>query len=672
MANLFMVVDASSKGAFNKLCRHRIPGALPFGAKYRLIDFTLSNCKNSGITNVAIFPYGNYRSLADHIGSGDRWDLNRRKDGIFILPPKSLTVTFEDTISFQRMYEHIEYFLRSAQEYALVSPANLVWNIDYQVILHDHLFNQADVTEVLSCDNRRIKTFLLSKRLLLDYVMSYDVIPYRNLSDVFDHAASLKRHHYVFPTDCFLVDSPFALFEANMRLLLAETREALFREERPIFSKETMSAAARYGENAKVTNSIIASGAVVEGIVEGSIIGRKAIIREGAVVRNAVVMNQCLIESGASVAYAILDKETRVRQDAVVSGDLNQLYLSEKKQIVAGGRKLHILQITAECHPFVKTGGLADVVSSLSREFARLGFPSAVMMPLYPRIKDKYQLFLELKAEQQLDYGGERYRISLYHYTDQNVDYYFVEAYEFFEREHIYGYDDDGERFAFFAKAAMAFFDIFDDRPDIIHIHDWHLGLLPPLLKNEERYREMKTILTIHNIEYQGIHDAIILHKLGLTAMWPNVQRVNFLEIAIQTATKITTVSETYRDELRYAYYSKNLVEAINRRDRDFYGILNGLEEDIDPGKDLTIVEKYTLVNVFSAKTKNKADLQTRMGLSIGNEYFVMGMVTRIVEQKGFDILLPAIDELLKNPLVQFVILGTGDEIGRASCRERV
>jgi starch synthase len=446
-----------------------------------------------------------------------------------------------------------------------------------------------------------------------------------------------------------------------MRLLMNSTRETLFRKDRPIFSKETMSAAARIGPKAKVTNSIIASGAVVDGEVDGSIIGRKAVIKQNAVVKNAVIMNQCVIENDAKVMYAILDKETKVKESAQVIGDLNQLYLSEKKQVVAGGKKLQILQITAECHPFVKTGGLADVVALLAREFARLGFPSAVMMPLYPRIRDKYQLFLELKFEQQIYYGEDRYRISLYHYTDQNVDYYFLEAYDFFDREHIYGYEDDGDRFAFFAKSAIAFFDIFDDFPDIIHIHDWHLGLLPALIKNDDRYKNLKTIMTIHNIEYQGVHDAGILKKLGINSTWPNLQQINFLEIGIQTASKITTVSETYRDELRYSYYAKNLVEALNRRDRDFYGIINGLDKEIDPGTDLTIAVKYTLVNVFDAKKKNKLDLQRRMQLLEGEDYFVLGVVTRIVEQKGFDILLPAIDEVLKNPKVQFVILGTGD-----------
>jgi len=166
LASLFVVVDAANKGFFGKLTRSRVPGAIPFGGKYRLIDFTLSNCKNSHVTNVGIFPYGYYRSLSDHIGSGDRWDFNRRKDGVFILPPKNLILTIEDSLSFRRMYEHLEYFKRSSQEYVLVTPANLVWNIDYQVLLHQHLITGADLTEVLSAEQKRIRTFILAKKTL--------------------------------------------------------------------------------------------------------------------------------------------------------------------------------------------------------------------------------------------------------------------------------------------------------------------------------------------------------------------------------------------------------------------------------------------------------------------------------------------------------------------------
>ena len=266
MVDFFVVVDASSKGSFNQLCRHRMPGALPFGAKYRLIDFTLSNCKNSDVTNVAIFPYGNYRSLVDHIGSGDRWDLNRRRDGIFILPPKNLNLTNEDSISFQRMYEHQEYFFRSNQKYVIVSPASLVWNVDYQYLLKAHIDSKMDITEVLSSDLKRIKTYIISKDRLMDYIMNYDTVPYRNLSDVFDYAPNLEKKPYVFQHACFFVDGPFALYEANMQLLEVDVRKQLFKDDRPILSKETMSAAARFGPQSRVRQSIVASGAAGAGV----------------------------------------------------------------------------------------------------------------------------------------------------------------------------------------------------------------------------------------------------------------------------------------------------------------------------------------------------------------------------------------------------------------------
>ncbi len=661
MSNLFLVCDATIIGGFSKLTRHRMPGALPFGAKYRLIDFTLSNCKNSNITNVAIFPYGNYRSLADHIGSGDRWDLNRRKDGIFILPPKNPYLTFEDSISFQRMYEHLEYFMRSTQEYVIVSPANLVWNVDYQVLLHDHLVSGADITEVFSPDMKRIRTYVINKDMLVDFITHYDSLPYRNLGEIFDHAQNLKKNPYQFHQACYFLNSPFELYHANMQLLIDDVRAELFRKDRPIYSKETMSAPSRYKDQATVTNSIVASGAIIEGTAINSIIGRKAVIHKGARVENSVVMNQCHVETGSIVEYAILDKETRVIANAKVVGNLDQLFVSEKKQVVISGDNLNVLQITAECNPFVKTGGLADIVGSLAENLSELGITSSVMMPLYPRIKDKYKLFIEVRADQIITYGKNRYKATLYTYSDQNVNYYFVESYDFFDRDEVYGYEDDGDRFAFFSKAALAFLDVFEELPDVIHIHDWHMGLVPLLIQKYEHLLKIKTLMTIHNIEYQGVYDVSIMTKLGLKEPQGHY-KINFMETGLNNATKISTVSETYKEELRYEYFSKNLVGIINRRERDFYGILNGLNDDIGPNRDMTIQEKYNLMNVFGSKPKNKLDLQKRMNLSEGEGYFVLGMVTRIVEQKGFDILLPALEQVLEDKSIQFVILGTGED----------
>lgn len=663
MSSLFLVVDATSSGNFAKLTRHRVPGAIPFGGKYRLIDFTLSNCKNSGINNVAIFPYGNYRSLSDHIGSGDRWDLSRRHDGIFILPPKNLSLTIESEISFQRMYEHSEYFYRSNQEYALVTPANMVWNVDYKDFLKIHLDNNSNITEVLSDMRKVLKTYIISKKLLLEYIENYDQIAFRNLSDVFDYAPGLKKHTIVIDTFSYNINSAKELYEANMQLLLPEVRQQLFLEERPIFSKETMSAPSRYGDFANVKNSIIASGAVIEGEVINSIIGRKVKIHYGAKVANSIIMNQSIIESDAVVEYSVFDKETKVLANSVVTGDEYEIFVSEKKQIVTSHQRLAILQLSAECYPFIKTGGLADVVGALAEEFSELGKKSQVMLPLYPQIKEKYNLLLELKVSNSLIYGNKKYRVNLYSVVNSNTVYYFVESYDFFDREKIYGYEDDGDRFAFFSVAALSFLDALEEKPDIIHIHDWHLGLLPLILKT--RGLKIKTLMTIHNLEYQGVYDLSILEKVGINNPWQytRLNKANFMEIGLNHATKISTVSETYKDELKYEYYSRNLVETINKRYRDFYGILNGIKKDIGPEDDLEIAMKYNLVNVFSAKKINKVDLQNKMGILEGNEFFVLGMVTRIVEQKGFEIIIPALHQILENSLIEFVILGTGDKL---------
>ncbi|MFA7076106.1 MAG: glycogen/starch synthase [Candidatus Izemoplasmatales bacterium] len=662
MNDLFMIVDATSRGNLNKLTKHRVPGAIPFGGKYRLIDFTLSNCKNSGINNVAIFPYGNYRSLSDHIGSGDRWDLSRRHDGIFILPPKNLSLTIEDEISFQRMYEHIEYFYRSNQEYAIISQANMVWNVNYYDFLKEHLEKKADLTEVLSDVRKVLKTYIISKKLLLEYIENYDQIAFRNISDVFDYGPGLKKHTIVIKTFSYNINSSQELYEANMQILAPQISKQLFLEKRPIYSKETMSAPSRYGDFATVKNSIIASGAVIEGEVVNSIIGRKVKVHYGSKVKDSIIMNQSIIESDSLVEYSIFDKETRVLKGSIVTGDENQIYVSEKKQIVTTHQKLSILQVASECNPYIKTGGLADVVGSLAEMFSDMGKKSQVILPLYPQIKEKYHLLLELKASNSVLYGDKNYKVNLYSIVNSNTVYYFVESYDFFEREKTYGYTDDGDRYALFTLSVISFLDAIDEYPDVIHIHDWHVSLLPLILK--VRDIPIKTLMTIHNIEYQGIYSLDILSKLGInnTLQYTRLNKLNFMEIGLNYATKISTVSETYKEELRYEYYSKNLVEIINKRARDFYGILNGLSDDINPATDLEIAKKYNLVNVFKAKKINKLDLQVKLDLLQGNEYFIIGMVTRIVEQKGFDIIIPAMHEVLQNSQIEFAILGTGEE----------
>ncbi|MFW5794220.1 MAG: glycogen/starch synthase [Bacillota bacterium] len=662
MNDLFVIVDGTNHGNFSHLTRHRVPGAMPYGAKFRLIDFTLSNCKNSKIFNVAIFPYGNYRSLSDQIGSGSRWDLNRRRDGIFILPPKVISSTIDNEISFQRMYEHIEYFKRSTQEFALITPANIVINYDYNNLLEKHISSKVDISAVLAEDNSRLKIYIIRKEKLLEYINHYDQIQFRNLTDVFDFSTNLKKQTIRIDVPSFLINSAKDLFHANMQLLVKSVRDEIFNDNRPIYSKETMSATTRYGKDAKVSNSIIASGAIIEGEVINSIIGRKAKIEKNAKVINSVIMNHGLVEENAYLQYSILDKETRVVNGSQVLGSVDKLFVSEKKQIVTSEKSLTILQVAAEVNPFIKTGGLADVVGANAEEYSKLGNKSQVILPLYPQIKDKYKILLKHITDKTIKFAGKAYKAALYSLNNNNTVYYFIETYQFFDREKLYGYDDDGLRFAFFALAVIEFLNELEAYPKILHLHDWHTGLIPLFLK--EKNIKIKTLLTIHNIEYQGVFSNDLIKKLDLENTYNYIRpgQINFLETGIQLADKISTVSETYKDELSYEFYSGNLVETINRRSRDFYGILNGIGEEINPKNDLEIKQSYDLINVFKAKEINKLDLQERLNLEKDIDKFVIGMVTRIVEQKGFDIILPALEEVLKNPEIQFVILGVGDE----------
>jgi starch synthase len=447
-----------------------------------------------------------------------------------------------------------------------------------------------------------------------------------------------------------------------MQLLYPNVSNDIFNQSRPIYSKETMSAPTRYGPHAIVKNSIIASGAFIEGEVINSVVGRKAHVKKNAKVYQSVLMNHAEIGENAQVDYSVLDKETVVVDDAKVIGSIDKLFVSEKRQIVTSEKDLSILQVSAEVAPYMKTGGLADMVGANAEVYPLLGKKSMVVMPLYPKIQENYHLLLKDVANKSITFGEETYKATLKSLSHNNAVYYFIETYQFFERERIYGYNDDDERFAFFSLAVVEFLEDFESYPDVIHVHDWHSALIPMIII--EKKIGIQTLLTIHNIQYQGVFSRRVLKDLHIQNEYSFIRptQLNFLEAGIHLADKVSTVSETYKDELSYDYYSGNLVEAIQRRARDLYGILNGISDDIGPKDDLEIAQKYDLVNVFSAKKINKIDLQKRMGLIEDPNAFVIGMVTRIVELKGFDIIIPALNSILENDHIQFVILGTGEE----------
>lgn len=657
MNNMLAVIDATFKDNLNQLTLHRMPGAIPFAGKFRLIDFALSNMRNSNITNVAIFPYGNYRSLQDHIGSGKRYDLDRRKDGLFILPPKNLYILPGQMISFQRMYEHIEFFSRSSQEYAVITAANIVWNIDFNDVLNQHKKSNADITEVVF-ENIRLKTYVLKKDLLLDYVLGYESLEYKTILDVVESAPNTIINIYEHRGYTRTITDPFNYLKSNIDILDFNKGKEVFVPERPIYSKEKTSPPTMYLKHAKVENSMISAGSIINGTVINSVIGRDVIVKKGAIIKNSYIMSNCFVEESAHIEYAILDKQTVVKEQTMITGTLRDPYITQKEQIISSTDKQRVLFVASESYPFIKTGGLADIIGSLSRNLARSNVDVTVCIPYYKKIKDSFTESTKKEFEHTVMFDNERYKISIYSYLYKNVKYYFISSFDFFDTDNVYGYQNDMERFAFFNKSVVEILSYFDPF-DLIHIHDWHTGFIPLLL--EANNNPTKTLLTIHNIDYQGKGNSKIIDQMGITHYKHQTQDINMLEIGLNTATKISTVSQTYKEELKYDYFGKNLTSLIIKRERDFYGVLNGISSSWNPEFDKLIHTKYS-VSQRGHKQKNKEYLQKISGFEINEDTFIIGMVTRIVEQKGFDLILHVIDEILTNQNIFFVLLGAGDQ----------
>ncbi len=658
MNEMLAIIDSTFKDNLDQLTLHRMPGAIPFGGKFRLIDFALSNMKNSYITNVAIFPYGNYRSLQDHVGSGRRYDLDRRKDGLFILPPKNTFILPGDMITFQRMYEHIEYFTRSTQEYAVITAAIIVWNIDFNDVLSNHIKSGADITEVVH-QNIRLKTFVLHKKILLDYIEGYDSLEYKTIHDVVESAPNMILNVYKHQGYTRTITDAFNYLKSNLDMLDFNKGQQVYKADAPIYSKEKTSPPSRYLNNAKVENSMISAGAIIDGVVINSVIGRDVIVKKGTIIKNSYIMSNSIIEENAHIEYAILDKQTVVKENTLITGVLRAPYLTQKEQVVTTQHKQRILLAASESYPFIKTGGLADIIGSLSRNLARNNTDVTVFIPYYKKIKDSFTESIKSEFTKTIAYDDKIYKIRIYSYRYKKVKYYFIDSFDFFDTERVYGYENDTDRFAFFNKCVVSLLDDFDTF-DLIHIHDWHTSLIPIILDNSQ-HKGTKTLLTIHNLEYQGKGKSDVIRKLGIENFIFKDDMINFLEIGLNTATKISTVSPTYKEELRYEYYGGHLSQTIVNRERDFYGILNGISSSWNPETDKLIHTKYSLSKIED-KFKNKRFLQKLANFEQKEDAFIIGMVSRIVEQKGFDLILQQFDKILENENIYFVLLGTGEE----------
>jgi len=332
---------------------------------------------------------------------------------------------------------------------------------------------------------------------------------------------------------------------------------------------------------------------------------------------------------------------------------------------------MKILFATSECYPFLKTGGLADVAYALPKELKSLGEDCRVIMPNYGTIKEEYRSKMVHLFDTTIKIGWRNQYLGVKYLKHEGVEYYFIDNMYYFFRETPYGYYDDGERFSFFSQAILEVLARIDFVPDILHCNDWHTAVIPVLIRTKYRWESLfssvKTILTIHNLKFQGIFPPEVLSNLlGLgnellqDFCFEYYGNVNYLKGGINYADYVTTVSPTYAEEIKTENYGEGLSGVIKKCSYKLVGILNGIDYSLNnPRTDKNIIAKYGIQKIED-KVKNKLALQEELGLEIDEEVPLIAIISRLTDQKGFDIIAEGIEELIRHD-IQLVVLGTGE-----------
>lgn len=328
-----------------------------------------------------------------------------------------------------------------------------------------------------------------------------------------------------------------------------------------------------------------------------------------------------------------------------------------------------ILFAASEAAPFLKSGGLGEVILTLPKELRKHGIDARVIIPKYSDIPHNYQRQMKKLNALNIDVGWRKQYCGIEYLEYENVPFYFIDNEYYFKRPGMYGFYDEAERFAFFNRGVIESLDSIDFLPDIIHCHDWHTGMIAPILRIDyPKYNNVKTIFTIHNIYYQGVFPREILEDLfGFTAHTFSLSDfefyggVSFMKGGLNYSDLITTVSHNYVEEIKTPMYGERLDDILRAKSQILYGIENGIDYTIyNPATDPYIIQNYD-EKTIDLKMKNKIRIQNELGLDIDEKIPMIGMVTRLVKQKGIDLVLAKIEEIIKKG-VQIVILGTGDK----------
>lgn len=339
------------------------------------------------------------------------------------------------------------------------------------------------------------------------------------------------------------------------------------------------------------------------------------------------------------------------------------------------GPRRSVAFIGSECYPFVKTGGLGDVMSALPKSLAKLNCDVKVIIPRYKCIPQKFQEKMEYKGSFSMDLcaDGKKYYVGIMEYQEDGVVYDFIDNDEFFSWGNPYtNLIDDIPKFCYFGKAALAALNYLDWTPDVVHCHDWQAALVPLYLRTcfkDSNVGRASCVLTIHNLRFQGIYDRktiqywsglpdYVFNKDCLTQNWLDA---NMLKGGITYSNVVTTVSNTYAGEIQTEEYGEGLEEHLRYHHNKLVGIVNGIDTDIwNPATDKLLAAPYDSTNVIENKKANKKALQESLGLEVDNHKIVIGLISRLTNQKGLDLVNSVIPHIMDEH-TQVVVLGTGD-----------
>ena len=391
-----------------------------------------------------------------------------------------------------------------------------------------------------------------------------------------------------------------------------------------------------------------------------------AVKKSGAVTRikNAEKAEKAALTPAAQEVYPVTETEAKPKPKRGRKPKV------EKTEVKEAAKKKRVLMVASEAWPFAGTGGLGEVVGSLPKALNKLGDVEAeVIIPLYESVPEEYRAKMTFVRSINVPLAWRNQYCGLFTLELDGVKYMFVDNEYYFKRTGLYGYGDDGERFAFFSRAVLELLP-YIDKPDVIHCNDWHTALVPVYYKLFYQYREgmggIKTIFTIHNIEYQGQFSGDVIEDLfGIPRReYISVEYhgcINLMKAAIDYSDSVSTVSNSYAGEIMSSEYAHGLESVLLKNAYKLKGILNGIDTvAYDPANSGSLFKNYDANTVDEYKKVNKTELQRMLNLPVDENVPMIAMITRLASHKGLDIVRSAFNGIMQDD-VQFVVLGTGD-----------